>query len=225
MNHQIKLKFDAEMANAKNTIQSFDWSQKAIYANWLAQCYFFVRHSTRLLATASAHASFNEAGLHLRMAKHISEEVAHEKLAERDLQELGFKVENFHELISTKLFYRNQYFGVERLGASYLLGYILFLEGLAVHSGPLIYNIAKDTFGDRAVSFIRLHVEEDPDHIDKAFQQIQTLSTADSSMVLESLSCSSAIYEMLMKEVHSHAKSPSNIRYHQSQALIDQQLT
>lgn len=179
-------------------IDHFPWDNKKAYAQWLAQCYFFVRHSTRLLGIASGVTPLGKDNLHLRMAKHISEEFAHDRLAIKDLEKLGFKISDFEELEETKIFYRNQYYGIQNFGPHYLMGYILFLEGLAVVKGPTIYKKVSEKFGKDSSVFVAVHAEEDIDHIDKAFEQVKDLSPNDEDLVLESLKTSTQIYKHMM---------------------------
>ena len=41
------------MQDVERVMDSADWSDPDIYGNWLAQTYYYVCHSTRLLAAAS----------------------------------------------------------------------------------------------------------------------------------------------------------------------------
>lgn len=183
------------------TNMSLPWGDLAFYKSWLAQSYYFVRHSTRLLAIASSQARFDQPQLHVRMAQHISEEAFHEKLAERDLSQLGFKISDIEEKAITKAFYRNQYYGIENSGSCYLLGYILFLEWMAVRSGPQVCERLSEGVDIKAQSFLRVHAEEDKDHVEKAIQQISGLRGADLEMALESFSVSSELYEKMLQEI------------------------
>ena len=48
----------------------FPWEERAAYADWLAQTYYYVRHTTRLIASAAARFPIDERGnsLHHRFA-------------------------------------------------------------------------------------------------------------------------------------------------------------
>ncbi len=49
------------------------WSQKEFYAEWLAQTYFYVQHSTRLLCLSAARVGHYQNIHHLRMIDHMRE--------------------------------------------------------------------------------------------------------------------------------------------------------
>src|SRR5690606_24416532 len=81
----------------KTAGEKFPWTSRKVYGDWLAQTYYYVRHSTRLLAAAAARFPLDERGsaLHYRFAAHIGEEKRHEQLALHDLQQLGFTLAEF----------------------------------------------------------------------------------------------------------------------------------
>src|SRR5581483_4051800 len=119
-------------------LEIYPWHDKIAYGDWLAQTYWYVRHSTRLLATASGRMPLDAVGdaMHLRYAKHIGEEQKHEKLCIHDLSALGLSLEALPQRTSTKMFWEPQYYKVEHEHPSVLMGYILALEALACVKGP-----------------------------------------------------------------------------------------
>lgn len=194
----LKEQYNILMQELSTQIDAYNFTEPLAYANWLAQTYYFVRHSTRLLGLACGHANFTQGSMHLRMAKHVSEEFAHDRLAEKDLKELGISIQQFTELNETKIFYRNQYFGIEKLNSAYLLGYILFLEGFAVTKGPAILARVKKAIPNCSHTFVRVHAEEDVDHIEKAFAQINSLSESEIKFAAESLMMSALLYKQIL---------------------------
>lgn len=209
------------MDDISTRIDEFPWEHRSHYANWLRQSYFFVRHSTRLLGFACAKASFEQNQLHLRMAKHVSEEFAHEKLAQKDLNDLGFDCTELAELSATKLFYRNQYYGIERFGAPYLLGYILYLEGLAVTKGPVILKKTEAQYPHVKHMFVRVHAEEDIDHINKAFHQIELLHDCDIELATESLVISHNLYKNILAQICEIKTPHKGITLTQTQPVLE----
>ena len=199
--------FNELMTDIEDAIKLAPWQDKNFYAEWLSQSYYFVRHSTRLLATASASTNFKQNSYHNRLGDHFAEEKSHEVLASGDLKKLGFRIEDFQEREVTKVFYRNQYFGCEKISPYYLMGYILFLEGIAIKHGPHIYGKTKEHFGDRVCNFTRVHVEEDEDHLDKAFKELEGLDESDLMHVRESMRISSSLYIQLLEELSADTQS------------------
>jgi hypothetical protein len=167
--------FNAKIKLLDPCVDRFPWTDRQHYAQFLAQTYYYVAHSTRLLALAAARFGADREELHRRFIKHIAEENAHHLLAEKDLKHLDLRVEGFEELPMTKALYEAQYFKVEHQDPTVLFGYILALEGLSIHRGEAIHDWALEAFGKKSTHFVRLHSREDPDHLEKAFEHIEQL--------------------------------------------------
>ena len=88
-----------------STVTKFPWHHKNYYSEWLAQTYFYVSHTTRMLALATSKFSINEKSFHMKFIELINEEKGHEKLAEFDLKQLGFATSSFAELPETSAIY------------------------------------------------------------------------------------------------------------------------
>lgn len=201
MKNTIIKEYEKTMLDISEIIKNYPWEDKNAYTQWLAQCYYFVRHSTRLLGLAAGVTPLGNDNLHMRMVKHISEEFAHDSLVLNDISALNCKIEDFEELDEIKLFYRNQYFGIQNFGPYYLMGYILFLEGLAVAHGPYIYKRILKKFGKPTTSFVCTHVEADPDHLEKAFKQVMNIPKESEHLVIESLKISVRNYFLFMERL------------------------
>lgn len=168
----------------------FPFSERKAYATWLAQTYYYVRHSTRLLAAAAARFPQTSRGavLHLRFSQHIREESRHEELCVRDLAALGFSIQRFPERHATRLMYETQYYKVEHQDPIALFGYILPLEALSVLGrGESLHSTLSATFGRNAATFLQVHVGNDPTHLDKAFEAIADCSPAELQLILENM--------------------------------------
>lgn len=183
--------------------EDFPWHDRDAYAEWLAQTYFYVRHSTRLLAVAGGRFEFGERGdaLHYRFATHISEEKKHEQLCVHDLKQLGRSIEQYGERHSTRMFYEPQYFKIEHLGPSALFGYIVALEAFGPAYGPAIVKTVTEAFGPKCASFLKLHAEEDEDHIEKALAMIATVPERERAWVLENLAQTTYAYRALLVDI------------------------
>lgn len=140
---------------------------KELYTEWLAQTYYFVVHSVPLLVEAAKTGS--TADFRDRCQEHIKEEGGHDKVALNDLKQIGENISSFPEWEWTKNFYGRQYDLVEKRG-ELLLGYILALEGLAILSVPAALPII-EAYGLKATKFVKIHVEEDQEHLPHAIEQ------------------------------------------------------
>ncbi|RYF49581.1 MAG: hypothetical protein EOO38_07560 [Cytophagaceae bacterium] len=179
---QVRDFFQTQIQPVNTAVDGFDFTSKRRYANLCAQTYYYVAHSTRLLARAASNFGVDNERLHVRFAQHMNEEKSHHLLASHDVKALGYSLDDFPELAATSFFYEAQYFKVERNPFS-LFGYILALEGLAVERGKYIYERSREAHGAAACSFIKVHAEDDISHLQTAFSVIESLSAADSEVV------------------------------------------
>lgn len=197
---KIKKPFYEILESAKNSVAQFPWENKQAYAAWLAQSYYFVRHSTRLLALSAGKLDLSQEFLHQRMTAHFTEENGHEKLALLDLKSLGFDISNFSEFTSTKLFYQSQYYWLLQRSAASIMGYIIFLEGFAAAEGPNILKTVLRHHGQNTVRFLKVHAEEDQNHIKTAFDAIRTLDNSEIDEIIENMRTSAELYTVILEK-------------------------
>lgn len=183
-------------------LEIYPWHDKIAYGDWLAQTYWYVRHSTRLLATASGRMPLDAVGdaMHLRYAKHIGEEQKHEKLCLHDLNALGLALEALPQRMSTKMFWEPQYYKVEHEHPSVLMGYILALEALACVKGPWILAQVTAAHGEKAGHFIKVHAEEDISHVEKAYKSIDPLPEALKKEIAQNIVQTTDAYVRILEE-------------------------
>lgn len=204
---QLKTNFNRIMAEA-SYFQHCDWKNSNFYSDWLAQSYYFVTHSLRLLGHTISHSEKSSDLFIRRSANHMLEEFGHEVMAKNDLERMGFSLDSFTELCATKMFYRSQYYGIEKVNSRYLLGYILFLEGIAVIHGKKAYEQVSEAFPKSAV-FLKVHAEEDVDHLDKAFKEISVLNEKDILAINESLEMAAIGYKAIISEIQARCQRVS----------------
>jgi thiaminase len=191
---------------------SINWENKDTYACYLAQTYYYVAHSTRLLASAASRFSQEEAHFHRRFLKHCQEENSHEILAKNDLEKLGYKLSDFPELEETRMFYEAQYYKVEHLDPISLLGYILPLEIIACTECPKLYHFVRNIWGEKCASFLKVHGEEDPDHVDKALELLNSLSPSRLKIIEENFKQTVKAFSMLLRACESNSQTISQLR-------------
>lgn len=181
----------------------FPWEHKQAYAAWLAQTYFYVRHSTRLLAAAAARFSLDNRGnaFHVRFGAHIGEEKSHEKLALHDMKQLGASIDSSRELSSTRMFYETQYYKINYVDPFALYGYILMLEATGPMCGGEIVERITRAHGAKCATFLRLHAEEDVDHVQRALEMVSQLDPTTHEVVLQNLHQSAKAYCLMLSEI------------------------
>jgi len=186
--------FQVYVQRGSAAVRSAPWQNRSFYTQWLAQTYYFVRHSTRLLASAAGRMSHRHEALFRRFTAHVTEEQGHERLLVNDLEALGCSVSDFAELPLTTAFYETQYSMIARRSPYAFLGYVLFLEGLAANVGPHIHAVAQCAYGQNAVTFIRVHADDDPSHVDQAFALLDGLTSEETVEVNANLAITCDLY-------------------------------
>ncbi len=195
----MRTKLEQKIFPLFQSMDSVDWENRETYGAFVAQTYYYVCHSTRLLAAAASRIPISEEKSYQRFVKHIAEENHHERLALNDVKALGYSISDFAELPATKSFYQSQYFYVDRVSPWALLGYILPLEVLASKKGETAYKTATSTHGKNTASFLKVHAAEDIAHVEQAFQLIESLPEAQLSAVYSSLETSCFLYGTILQ--------------------------
>jgi len=186
-----------------NALRAFPWQERTAYADWLAQTYFYVRHSTRLLAASAARFAQDEAGdaLHQRFTKHMSEEKRHERLALHDLKHLGVSADGLVERHSTRLFYECQYYKIEHVDPTALFGYILALEAMSAAHGPYAFEAVSSAHGASAGTFLKLHAHDDQDHTREALSMLERLTPGSRLHIEHNLEQSTFGYLLILRDI------------------------
>jgi pyrroloquinoline quinone (PQQ) biosynthesis protein C len=198
----MRQKLNLKIQEVEEIMLASPWENREFYADFLAQTYYYVSHSTRLLALAISYFQIDRDQLHNRFAAHIAEEKAHERLALNDIKKLGFELSRFPQLGHTRAFYESQYYKIERQEATSLLGYIVLLEEVSVQIGPKIYKRVSEAYGKQAASFLRVHVEEDPGHVEQAMSLIANLPLAQQDFVWINVNQTADIYMSIVQQIN-----------------------
>lgn len=168
--HQLQMK----ILETEKAIFEMPWNRSDFYQLYLKQTYFYVSHSTKLLALMMGHIPPEQNQIAQRIIHHLSEENHHEKLASNDVKNLKEKISESDELLSTKNFYQINYYHIQHLHPLSFFGYIIFLEVLAAQIGPKLLIELKKHYPEKCLTFLKVHSEEDPSHVEKAYAQINS---------------------------------------------------
>lgn len=198
---QFKETFDTYVDNLGQKLLAFNWEDESAYAGWLAQTYFFVKHTTTLICLTGALFGTKDRKRHYDVIHHLSDEKGHDLLALNDLTHLGWKPESWPELRETQLFYQNQYYMLEHEGPHSHLGYSLCLEGLAAKYGVELYQRLKREYGEDACQFIKVHAEVDQDHYASGSKLLNDLNEEQLATVERNLKQSSLLYGLMLDEI------------------------
>nr|BFD66393.1 iron-containing redox enzyme family protein [Bdellovibrio sp. HAGR004] len=195
------------MQECKNKIDNFPWSDRACYSAWVAQTYYFVSHSTRLLALSAARTPLEAQEYHVRFLAHTAEEKGHEKLLVNDMKGLGSKMSDWPEMSAASAMYQTQYYHIEHSSPMAFFGYILALEALAARFGGEIGKKVEASFGPKAAHFLRVHAEEDIGHVEEAMEKINHLPPDQQQLVLSNLRQSLTYYIQMLDECVAYGRS------------------
>lgn len=207
----ILSKLNKVISEFKNDIDKHNWKQTEFYQNYLAQTYYYVSHSTRLLALSSGLSGFDKNGVlyHTRSTTHISEEFNHHYMALSDLKKLGGNISEIPEFFSTKNLYQSQYYLIMNKSPYALLGYILFLEAASTQITELV-GMLTEHYGKQCCVFLREHLEldsGDDGHLDKALQLVNKLSEEEQNIIIENIELSYFNFQSLLNECEHNVLS------------------
>lgn len=181
----------------KKSFLSFPWGKSEYLAVWTAQTYFYTKHITRIMALCSAHCDFEKEEVHQFFIEHLREEMGHHRIAEKDLEKLGYNLALIPELPSTRLFYEPQYYRATRDPLSFY-GFGLMLEWLAIGLGTEIYAQVKKAGLES--NFLKIHIKEDADHSEHAEKLISKFDAAEMKKIEENCHQTFVSYDMILKE-------------------------
>lgn len=211
--NKLRKTFEDHMSLIAKAVDAFPWHDQEAYAQWLAQTYHYVKFSTRLLTAAATYIPQEDLDLHNRFIDHSKEERAHELLCVNDLRFLKRSIENYEESIEAASMYQSQFFWIQYRGPASFFGYILFLEGVGSRHCAEMYKRSTEAHGARAGVFLKVHSDEDQDHIIKAFDQIEKFDESTQSLIIENFVQTSKMYCKLLEYC---AYASKNINYEMS---------
>lgn len=198
----------------------FPWENENIYANWLAQSFFYVQWTTRQLALASAKSKpIVEDLYHWRFIEEAKEEKKHEQLVLHDLKNLGYSIDQFKELPHASFFYQTLTYMIENEHPISILGYSLTLEGFAALKADKFYPRVKAKYGTEATTFMRLHCELDQDHFQKALPYLQSCPEHLIPYIIKGIEQCKEIYIGILNDVLKFDKQNVNFSLSQNKDL------
>ena len=190
----------------------FPWENKEAYAQWLAQTYYFVRHTTTFLALVAAHYGPDHRANQYHTLKHLREEMNHDLLALEDLKALGYSIDQFPELPQTAAFYQTQYYFIEYHGPSTLLGYQMCLEGIAANEAGQIAQTLNKTYGPKPTRFMKSHSAADQEHIVEGFEGLSKVSPSEAELIAKNTKQSEYLYKALLNGILEASKKQQPLK-------------
>lgn len=196
----IEAHFEETLKEADVFICRFPWEDERAYAGWLAQQYFLVRHTTRLIALAISKCE--DSRVRDEYIGHLAGERGHDELLLKDLKALGYEISDFTPYPSTRLMIHNQYFWMNDCSPDSLFGYAQYLEGISIFTVPKVIERLKAK-GCKAVGFLQLHADSDEDHYPEGLQRIRRLGPAAETIILPNLAESHLLYGQIFADIEA----------------------
>lgn len=194
----IDIDWQAAGDRVAQVLRTLDWADPDVYADWLAQTYYYVRETTRYLALAAARFGHEHPHLHDRLLDNALEERGHERYLLADLAAIRRALHEHPQSVATSIFMNDLWARIEREGPASLYGRLLLLEGLAVKVGRELVEVITRHHGAQAATFLMLHADADPGHVDKALASLVGISARDEARIAATLEASVLLYlEML----------------------------
>lgn len=207
MNSRIRTQLN-ELAKA---VEVFPWHDKEAYAAFMAQTFYYTRHTTRILARAASEFSIEDEKIHQRFLKHCQEEMKHEVLAERDVVATKASKTVYPEMAATRAFYQCHYHTIQVNGPWSIFGYIIALEGLAAEKGPFIFESIQKAHGPKAGQFMKVHATEDIEHMDEALKQIEGLSADQVEKIVTHMETTCFLYASILRQCAALATTTKGV--------------
>lgn len=199
----IKTELNMLIEKIGNEFEKFPWEDKKSYANWLAQTYFFVRHTTCFLALSASRWGVKNRTQQYRALQHLRDESSHDLLLLNDLEAIKDSINNHTEQPETQAFYQTQYYWIAHETRAAHLGYAYLLEGLASKKALTAFNRIIKAHGAQAASFLKTHAEEDSKHFEQGLKSLEHLSKYEVDCFRDCLRQSAMLYLQILANAKS----------------------
>ncbi len=198
---QINEKIKDGISEISDMYDLIPWEKREVYAQWLAQTYFYTRHATRIISWAAAKTPHTHEWVHLKLIKLIEEEKNHEELAHHDLRNLNFSLDEFSEFSSTTAYYSTLYHLIEHQNPLCIFGYFSILEGLALTAGVKLYQYVEKQYGKNTTSFLKVHCVADVKHFEEDISILAKFNEKELDVIERSVDLSISLYKTMIKEL------------------------
>lgn len=201
----MRLNYQDQKSEMIDCLKRFPWETKRATGDYLAQTYYYVRHSEKFLILAGGRLEGEDLRYRDRFLEHLAEERAHDLMVKKDLENLGYFLEDFPERPETESFWRAQYDLIMHDDPMILMGYILLLEDVASEVCGFLAERIGQYHTKKAATFLRVHGDEDPHHVADALDVIDTLSEDRQARVYANLLRSQEAYVQMIQAIKENS--------------------
>ncbi len=184
-----------------DTLENFPWENPTLYSQWLAQTFFIVQHTPRYICLAAARFDYSQNDFHRTLVAHLSDEDLHEEDVLNDLKNLGHVISEFSPMPEVKIMTENLYYQIDNINPLCIFGRILFLEYVASNISENLRKRISSTWDLNQRQFLKIHFEEDVEHVKKAFSVVHGLTDEQQRLVGDQFYLSGLFYTDLMSAI------------------------
>lgn len=121
-------------------------------------------------------------------------------MAVADLKNLGGDMADFPELGITRALWEPQFYKMTKSPVA-LLGYILALEVFAVTCFKEFHEIVSEAHGEKASLFVKVHADDDPDHVEKALAEVERCSPEEREIIYQNFNQTCEVFGLWFMEL------------------------
>lgn len=196
---QLKTKLEKSVKALTEAAVDQPWETKEWYAEYLAQTFYYITHTTKLLKFAADHAKNPE--LKECLMHHVSEENGHEHWAAKDLKNLGYDLKQFAESKLTADLYGRIYDGIKKHGPAPIIGYAMALEGMSANACPKVAPILIKKYGEKCSTFIKNHAVIDQEHAKEGVNILAFFNEKEMEIIAEYIDLSTKAYTEFLNSI------------------------
>lgn len=198
---ELKQEYNRLMDLVEPKIMGLNWESPQTYVSWMAQTYFYVKYSTRLIGLTGAHLPTEFTGLHNSFMDHLLEEKNHDIVMLQNIKALGYSIEDFEASPASSAIYQTQYYWIQHENPIAFYGFLLFLEGISICHGPKILNRVSEAYGKNVNTYWAIHVQADEGHVSGHFKALEKMKDIDHKPILTNMKNTSHFYHKMLEEV------------------------
>jgi len=188
-------------------MRSYPWESREAYGAWMAQHYWTVEATMRMLELAAGHSRTEEE--HAHWFGHLRGEINHHKLFLHDAKRVGVDILKTEPLPLVTAMVFSVQGGIMLRGSHWLLGQALVLEGMAVNFGAELADRLK-VHGKSA--FLETHVEDDlgdDGHYEAGIRYMLALPPEKQDEAAQAIKVTGYLYAGLIGDLKSGSGSTS----------------
>jgi hypothetical protein len=204
----LRSKFEAVVDEVAKVSRAMPWEDKDFYTQWLAQQFFLVTHTPRLLCSYALQVPLKARSEFDHILYHLKEETGHDGWLLKDLQKQGTSPAEFQQHPAGAALIKSQYYQIQFEHPITLCGYSQFLEYLSVVVAAEIAERVEKKFGPQTAIFLKGHAAVDVEHAEDGWKMLVNLPAELEARVLENLYMSATLYVQMLGDLKSKSITP-----------------